>query len=312
MACYSPVTAYRAKVPNASGKRSIVFNTTDGYSDRKLEIPCGKCIGCRLTYAKNWAIRCMHEASLYEENCFITLTYNEENYPENGSLDKTHYQKFIKRLRRYYEPERFRYILCGEYGEQLYRPHYHAILFNLDFPDKTIFKQEQGNILYTSDILSKIWGKGHCLIGSATFQSASYVAQYCLKKKDGEKYKTHYMRNIDLSTGTLDYELQPEFVSMSRNPGIGHDWFKKFHEDCYPSDFITFKGQKYPVPKYYEKLAEKSEELLEEYDFKNLKKRRKTLTLKHKEDLTYDRLKQRETVKKAQIKQNKRKLEELA
>ena len=51
-----------------------------------LTLPCGQCVNCRLNRSQEWAIRCVHEASLHSQNSFITLTYNNDNLPANGSL----------------------------------------------------------------------------------------------------------------------------------------------------------------------------------------------------------------------------------
>jgi len=83
--CYHPLTGYWSKSVNASGKRSVVFNPKEGYVDREVVVPCGQCIGCRLERSRQWAVRCVHESSLYDRNCFITLTYSDEYLPRDGS-----------------------------------------------------------------------------------------------------------------------------------------------------------------------------------------------------------------------------------
>jgi len=121
------------------GKRAIVFNPKYGYPDMPVELPCRQCIGCRLEYSRQWAIRCLHEASLYDENCYITLTYDDQKLPESydikNGLDLSHFQLFMKRLRKKYGAK-IRFFHCGEYGEDRGRPHFHACIFNHDFQDK--------------------------------------------------------------------------------------------------------------------------------------------------------------------------------
>lgn len=81
MLCYSPLVAWRGeRLP--SGKRSVVFKKSDAVqslSAFEIKLPCGQCIGCRLERSRQWAMRCVHEASLYEKNCFITLTYDDSH-----------------------------------------------------------------------------------------------------------------------------------------------------------------------------------------------------------------------------------------
>jgi hypothetical protein len=133
MPCYFPITAWRSKDgKNEAGKWPVVFKPTAGYLDKELKLPCGRCIGCRLERSRQWAVRCVHEASLHEKNCFITLTYSPENLPKDGSLDVSHFQKFMKRFRKRFGPG-IRFFHCGEYGESLSRPHYHACIFGFDF-----------------------------------------------------------------------------------------------------------------------------------------------------------------------------------
>ena len=100
MACFHPLRAYYSKQINDSGKRSLVFNLRQAYDDTSVTISCGSCIGCRLERSRQWAVRCMHEAQLYRDNCFITLTYSDLHLPEDGSLHVKHFQDFMKRFRK--------------------------------------------------------------------------------------------------------------------------------------------------------------------------------------------------------------------
>ena len=128
MACFKPLKGYRSP----SGK--ITFDRKNS-TGQLAEAPCGQCLGCRLDYAQEWAIRCMHEAEMQDNNSFITLTYDDQNLPRHGSLDKTHFQKFMKRMREHLSPLKIRFYHCGEYGEKYTRPHYHSLIFGYDFPD---------------------------------------------------------------------------------------------------------------------------------------------------------------------------------
>ena len=136
MPCFHPLEGYWSKDRNPSGKRSLTFNAREAFTDKKIDVPCGRCVGCRLERSRQWAIRCVHEASLYDNNCFITLTYDSDHVPSDGSLRVEDFQNFMKRLRKSVAPRRVRFFHCGEYGERGDRPHYHAILFNLDFDDR--------------------------------------------------------------------------------------------------------------------------------------------------------------------------------
>ena len=150
MPCYKPINA-RLYISGKTCQQVIAFNSGPG---EKIKVPCRKCIGCRIDYSRDWAVRCVHEAQMYEDNAFITLTYSEQNVPPDGFLEKQHFQKFMKRLRRHFAPKTIRFYMCGEYGEEFGRPHYHALLFGIDFADKTFHKENHGSRLYTSGLMS--------------------------------------------------------------------------------------------------------------------------------------------------------------
>lgn len=262
MACYRPLTGWRSRRSNHNGKRTIVFNKSEGFADQEVTLPCGKCLGCRLEHARSWAVRCMHEASLHEENCFITLTYNEENLPTVtkgiSTVSKRDVQLFIKRLRKRYG-KKIKYYMGAEYGPKLGRAHYHLCIFGMDFNDKELWTIKRGNNLYTSKTLDKIWGKGFCTIGDLTFQSASYVARYCMKKMRGKDSWEHYAAYTDLETGEI-ISRAPEFALMSRRPGIGKEWYEKYKDEVLDNGNIVANGYEQTTPKYYEKLAENEED----------------------------------------------------
>lgn len=242
MACYRPLRAFKGSQGDGS-KISIVFKRGDSPTGIAFDLPCGQCDGCRIERSRSWAIRCIHESRLYSNNCFITLTYNDEYLPFDGTLVGFHFQRFMKRLRKRFG-EGIRFFMCGEYGEKHNRPHYHALLFNFDFPDKKFFKQKNGHNMYTSEILSELWPLGFHAIGDVTFESAAYVARYVMKKVTGEFADEHYQGR------------KPEYTTMSRKPGIGKNWFEKYKSDVYPCDEVMMNGKTYKPPRYYDKLLD--------------------------------------------------------
>ena len=247
MSCFYPLKAHKSIVDN-----QIYFDESKlsglGYP---LFLPCGRCLGCRIDYSRSWSVRCVHEASLYSDNCFITLTYDNDHLPEDGSLDVRHFQLFMKRLRDKFGSG-IRFFHCGEYGEQFSRPHYHALLFNFDFPDKVFWRKTPSGHLFTSPSLSDLWCKGYSVIAPLTFKSAAYVARYSLKKVSGarsHKSSSSYKAFQDYYQGR-----KPEYATMSRRPGIASEWFKRFSSDVYPGDFVVMDGKKVRPPRYYDSL----------------------------------------------------------
>jgi len=307
MPCFHPMDAWYSKAINPSGKRGIVFSPKSAYQpDDPIKLPCGQCIGCRLERSRQWAIRCVHEASLYENNCFITLTFSPDAMMEREnpmSLDVSEFQKFMKRLRKKYGAK-IRFFHCGEYGELNGRPHYHACLFNFDFSDKILWKIVNDNRLYTSQSLSDLWPFGFSTIGDVTFESAAYVARYIMKKITGDAASDHYER-ADSSTGEI-FSIKPEYTTMSRRPGIGRGWFDKYATDVYPDDFVVMNGSKMRPPKYYDRVLEKTRP----YEFDDVKEKRFLNGEKYLDNNTSDRLKVRETVQKRRLELLTRNLQE--
>lgn len=316
MPCFYPLKAYRSKQAGAS----IVFTPSHTHHIR-VDLPCSQCRGCRLEKSRQWAMRCQHEASLWERNCFLTLTYSPEDLPEYGKLKKDDLQKFFKKLRkrycRYYTDEDgnrkcenpIRYYACGEYGDESDRPHYHVILFNFDFEDKEFWKTTAtGDRLYISSTLESIWGHGFCVLGDVTFESAAYVARYVMKKqtkpsakdekvraKQEAAYAKAYLRACP-ETGEAIW-LPEEFCVMSRRPGIGRAWYDTFKEDVFPSDFVVVRGSKMNPPKFYDSILKVEDEAL--YD--ELKEARMREVWKHFENCSPSRLLVREEVMKARM-----------
>lgn len=229
MPCYSPWVA--------KGERAMA-----------RPLSCGKCIGCKLEYSRQWAVRCMHEAQLYDQNCFITLTYNRPFY----TLVYRDFQLFMKRLRARFNRARIRFYMCGEY-QMNGRPHFHACLFNFDFPDKVYLKSlPSGFKLYRSPILEELWTEGFSSVGSVTFESAAYCARYVTKKLSGDGDE-HVYSIIDPDTGEI-FRRVKEFGRMSLKPGIGFEWYRKFRKDVYPHDMVVVRGSEARPPRYYDRM----------------------------------------------------------
>lgn len=298
MTCFHPLEAWQK---NGIGK--AIFNPPpvgERLLYRKLSLPCGQCVGCRLERSRQWATRCVHEASLYENNCFITLTYDDEHINQRSTLVKKDFQDFMKRLRKKIEPNRVRFFHCGEYGDINGRPHYHAILFNYDFPDRVLYRTGgSGFPVYVSNILCDLWPFGLSFVGDVSFESCAYVARYCLKKVTGDSADEHYSR-VDPETGEV-YKILPEYTTMSRRPGIGEQWLQKYHSEVSANNGrVRARGHWSAMPRYYRdhfgdidpqeglRLASLKREQAEEYY--------------NGEDVTPERLSVREELQKIRLK----------
>lgn len=274
MPCNHPLPAWRGKAPSDTGRLPIVFNRNLADTSLPVEVPCGRCIGCRLEKARGWACRMMHESKLYKHNWFVTFTYDDASLPSTvqglPTLQPEHFVLFMKRLRKHLDkrggggagalpsppPARdsaqpgVRFYQCGEYGETTARPHHHAILFNLPLTDLKPMNQTRArnaHTLYTSETLRSLWRHGHISVGAVTFETAAYVASYVTKKILGPNAEAHYKGRV------------PEYATMSRRPGIGAGFLEKFATDIYPSDQVIIRGHPMRPPKYYDRRLEKED-----------------------------------------------------
>ncbi len=255
-----------------NGKRAIVFSEPPRKGTWELVfLPCGQCIGCRLKRSRDWAIRCVHEMKMHNQNCYLTLTYDDNHVPwSNVTGEQTLFQKhltdFLKRLRYYLKDVKIRYFACGEYGDETFRPHYHVIIFGWR-PDDIVFYKpsKDGFYYYFSEFLDSVWTHGRVIVADATYETCAYVARYVTKKLNGDAGKEKYEG------------IQPEFVTMSRRPGIGLEWFKKFYKDIYPYDEVIVNGRSHSAPRYYdEKFSEIDANVLDAIKSKRIEKANRT------------------------------------
>lgn len=269
MPCYhpKPVEHY---VDEATGVKAVRFKSENPNGG----LPCRRCIGCRLDHAQQWNIRCYHESQMHTENMFVTLTYDDHNLPKFGDLKHEHFQKFIRALRQS-SGKKISYYMCGEYGPTcpkhqtencpecgpIHRPHYHALIFGYDYPDKTFAYTRNDNRYYHSDTLAKHWPHGNADISEVTYKSAGYVARYILDKQIGDTnhlYDVHYQ-------GDLVHTRQIPYTRMSLKPAIGKTFYEKYNSDIFPHGYVVLpNGKQARVPQYYMSLYEQDDPLAHE------------------------------------------------
>ena len=131
-------------------------------------VPCGRCMACRVKRTEEWATRILHELSYWDCATFLTLTYDDDNVPIDGSLRKEELQLYLKRLRKRLDDRLIKYYAAGEYGDTTKRPHYHLIVFGVD-PVKD------------KEVMDKSWSKGYIYVGTVTHDSSKYVSSYVQK-----------------------------------------------------------------------------------------------------------------------------------
>lgn len=274
--------------------------------DKMLTLQCGACLSCRLRRSREWAARCMHESQMHEKTCFITLTYDDRHMPPNRSVDVAEWKVFAKALRHKLGP--FRFLHCGEYGGEqggTLRPHYHALLFGIDFrEDRVEWKMRGEHQTYISKTLAKVWGKGFSEIGDLSYNSAAYVARYVVKKTTGKGAEKAYER-VSEETGEI-WSVKPDYATMSRNPGLGATWFAKYWKDVYPDNFIVANGKEMPPPKFYDKLLEKKDPTM----FQRMKRKRINWQADKTADNTDERLRVKEEFLERSLIKQKRDLKD--
>lgn len=202
----------------------------------RITIPCGKCAACLSNRRSDWAVRLEQEFRVSENAHFLTLTYSDEHLcfgaiSEFATLVRSDIQLFMKRLRKRCD-SKLKYYVAGEYGSRTYRPHYHAIIFNL--PDNNV------------ELLLKTWQKGNVHVGTVTPASIRYTLKYMLQANHS----------------SYSNEVQKPFSLMSKNLGISYisKRFEWHRADISRSYVQVEGGKKVRLPRYYrDKLYTKEE-----------------------------------------------------
>ena len=290
MSCLFPAKRYRLQ------DGAIVTNEKDLTDDKNPPLlhfytPCGQCGECRLSRARMWATRCVHEATFWKESSFITLTYKDP--PSGNSLDPEDSRNFIRRLRHHIKKP-FKYFLVGEYGENFDRPHYHALIFGYDFGYSQKFKpanktsSSELDALHDTSALScpeldDIWSLGYTSVGELTFDSAAYCAQYAMKKVNGARAGSHYKGR------------HPEFMRTSQD-AIGKQYAHAYAEEIIQHNSVISNNAQQPIPNYYLKQFEKLK-----HDTTELKLRREEFSADHSIQKSYVRAQQLDSKFKLKI-----------
>lgn len=241
MKCFDPVLCFTLPKKRVFRNWSFAKNSTylRGLTPTHV-FNCNKCLYCRKKRSIELAARCVLHASVYLENMFLTLTYDESL---DGYHNEKHYpdiQKFNKRLRAYVWrnfQKRIDIFNVHEYGKNG-KKHWHLIVFNFSFRDKEVHTYSNSIPLYKSSKLNQLWPYGFSTVGDVSEASAMYQAQYM--EKD---YK-----NGNITNGKK---------SQSRHSGLGKPFFLKNYKQILSLGYVPFSGRKLPVPRYFQKLAHK-------------------------------------------------------
>ena len=327
MPCYSPLKGYMCK--ETGGLKFKTENTQDTMEVACGQCLGCRLDRSRMWAARIVHESSLHDHD--GGNSFVTLTYRSKaqctknqldeklHIPEDWNLsvpireagkqtEASHFQLFMKRLRKRYK-QKIKYFMCGEYGAickhginldqvgcplcNVGRPHYHACLFNVEFNDLEPYASRDGVTRYTSKTLEGLWKYGFVDVGKLEYQSAAYVARYCLKKVTGVNAEEHY-QSIDYKGEVT--KLNPEYATMSN--GIGEGWYEKYKDDVFPSDEVPVPGHGIikKVPRYYEEKYKESDP----FDYEEVKNKRQIFRRENADEYEPDRLMAKYKVKKAQ------------
>lgn len=286
MKCKHPMMAYwRIGKFTENGRKAIEWKMPTGYDSRfyeQIEIPCGKCIACRVNYSRDWAVRCVCEARDHKENYFVTLTYDDEHIKDKEgnvgaenlvyfpTTDMDEVTAFVKRLRadQQYRHEcdkdfwidEIKFLAATEYGDQSQRPHAHIALFGVHHPvqldNKPALKYwkttDQGFILYKSSYFEKLWRNGNCIVGEISAASAQYIAKYSVKRTD------------QLHDWCDQVNVEYPKIRMSRRPGIGKNYFERNKIKLLKNGSMWIDGKQFPLPESWLSVGENNEETIAE------------------------------------------------
>lgn len=214
-----------------------------GYYD-DVYYPCRRCMSCRISITQEWTTRLECELRFHSSSCFLTLTYDDEHLPVDGSLRPEHMRDFLKRL-RYYIPEKIKYYGVGEYGERQGRPHYHLIIFGWQPPLDDLIVH---GVLRHSKFLTKVWTYGFNAVGTVTHDSIQYTVGYVRKKLYGQEAQNIY-----------GFKVRP-FARCSN--GIGLRYAQEKSEDIRRNMTVMIKGVNRGLPKYFSDKLELDKDVL--------------------------------------------------
>lgn len=273
MPCYHPQAAWQSRELASTRRFGVTFRFADAWKDRPINLPCGKCIGCRIRRANEWGTRCMNELRGWPgPSAFITLTYDNDHLPPGGTLEKQDLQRFWKRLRKH--GHTVRYFACGEYGEETDRPHYHAVVFGYWPSHRVQHPSKRAVPMFRSRELEQLWPAGQSYFSAVTRENATYVAKYTLGKYDDKGQLKDFGSR------------QPPFLTMSTHPGIGANYAREHARALIRHDGVRLKGGRLAaLPRYYEKVIARQDP----ESISGLKTRRRELA-HERNDLTYEEL----------------------
>lgn len=259
MPCFSPMSAWQ----DARSGQFVFSQDSTRELGPTISVPCRLCVGCRADLAAEKTLRCVHEASLYAENCFLTLTVDDAHFPSSEVEWRSSFDKGLKRIRHLLSPKVIRTFGCRELGDSTFRPHGHLLVFGARFElDGPLARSAAGWVCHESLALTKAWGLGHVSVGEFSPESAGYVARYTMKKRPASDPLGELVEVVHPLTGEIVALPPSRPWAVSRRPGIGAEWFSRFGMPCVEQGFVVSRGgSEHPLPSYYKRLGKRVDPL---------------------------------------------------
>lgn len=204
------------------------------YHQSYMYVNCGKCLACRINRKKEWSLRLQHELLYYKKSMFLTLTY-DDSHLKDLSLHKKDLQLFFKRIRK---KRKIKYFAVGEYGEERYRPHYHAIIYNMSWLDVNDKLEVAAKWPLCDWNIPDIARRSFEPVNQ---QSINYVAGYMVDKLSD--YANSYLYD--------EQGLEKPFRLLSN--GLGARYMQDNAERIKDNMYCQVNDVKHPIPRFYRK-----------------------------------------------------------
>lgn len=287
MNCLHPVPLS----PNSEDIKKRFFK--NGKKGEKIYVPCRHCVNCIDTRIREWTYRLLAESKKHSKVCFITLTYDDEHLPKNGSCSSRDVQLFMKNLRRHIEYHSgsnrdICYFGCTEYGGQYGRPHAHLLILGVDINDLNVQKSKLVSE-NTKNCFSPFWKKGILNYGTdVSLQDSKlvrYVTKYCEKLDTENLYKYCDIMGIE----------RPKILHSTK---IGTDYLKSRSDE--DGKLPTLGGIKMQLSPYYMRVLDLCSPytLADKLRFNDENKKKRNKIMQGMEDTDENYAKQIETIKR--------------
>lgn len=235
-----PIIGYKTeKLPTGDYADIPIYDERIAY----VEVPCGQCIECRQTKAREWQIRLLEEIKTHKYNYFITLTFapkeletlcKKTRLKECNAVAGYAVRHMLERWRKDKKTSLKHWLITELGHEGTERIHLHGLLFNENELD---FGPVDDNKLRTWHY----WKYGTVYVGDyVNERTINYISKYITK---------------------IDTDHKGFIGQILASPGIGREFIERLKEyrstryNYVPKNAADYyrltNGSKVKLPKYY-------------------------------------------------------------